>query len=297
MLFSSFPSRRSSLRTHILSLLEFSAFAHGLTWPNQSYVTSPLNPPSFNITRQGKTEPGYLFLTSTPNIPGMGKDGTATIVDNEGELIWQSSSAGMASLRPQMLNGESVLTYWDGERPREGAWIGSIVILDHSYQELHRVTLGVEEGFTATPTQKHMHSFIDMHENVITDRGSVLVTAATRTRANLQAMRGPKNGSLLDYLVYEIDILTNDVLFRWKSSDHLSLSDSHSEGPVGFKEDSLWDYVHLNSVALYSDGFVTSSRMYCSVIAIGRNGTVLWRIDVRSILFPCWIQYFQNIYH
>ncbi|KAL4809145.1 ASST-domain-containing protein [Aspergillus unguis] len=248
-------------------------------WPTQSYITSPLHAPLLNITKQGKTEPGYIFFTPTPVKRGQDKHGTATIVDNDGELIWQSSSHNTTGLRPQRLRGEDVLTYWEGERPANGAWIGSVVILNQSYDEMHRVTLGAEEGYRTGPSQSHVHSFIDMHESVITEQGSLLVTAANSTMFDLRSVGGAEDGRILDYLVYEIDIATNNVVYRWKASDHLPMSASYAQGPKGLEGHGSWDYVHLNSVAPFSKGIVVSSRMYHSIIAIDRMGNVLWKLE------------------
>ncbi|KAF9894306.1 E3 ubiquitin-protein ligase hrd1 [Aspergillus nanangensis] len=274
-----------------------------LEWPSQSFVTSTLRPPVMNLTKQGKTEPGLLFFTPSPIIKGQGKNGDALIFDNNGELVWQGPS-GVAGLRPQLLNGEPVLTYWQGQRPANGAWVGSMIILNIFYEEIHRVDLGAEEGVgSGDPTLK---TYIDMHETTITNRGTILVTVSNSTDADARSIGGPENTSVLDYLVYEIEVASNTVLFRWRATDHLPLSAAPaiSRGSFKLEHGSLWDFVHLNSVEPYDDGFLLSSRMYCSVLAINRNGTIRWRLDGqtggdftlgRGTSF-CW-QHDVRIYH
>lgn len=95
-------------------------------------------------------------------------------------------------------------------------------------------------------------SNIDLHELQITANGSLLVTANNVTQADLTSVGGPKHGWVVDCLVYEIDIATNEVLFKWSSLDHLDqlpFSDSlyplGSEGFNGKNQSLAWGYVSV----------------------------------------------------
>jgi hypothetical protein len=131
-------------------------------------------------------------------------------------------------------------------------------------------------------------SNVDLHEIYITERNTVLVTANNVTQADLRSVGGPSNGWVVDSLVYEIDIETNNILFRWRALDHLaeipftaSVYPLGSEGFNGMKQSSAWGYFHINAVKPYDGGYIISSRFLCSAIALDSKGNVRWRLQVR----------------
>jgi hypothetical protein len=92
----------------------------------------------------------------------------------------------------------------------------------------------------------------DLHEFALTGNGTALVTGVNRIR-----MRGndfqEKYGwdyplpdgleiEILDGVVQEIDLDTNEVLFDWRALDHVNPLDSYE--PMG----RLWDAYHVNSI-------------------------------------------------
>ena len=177
-----------------------SATEEALSWPSQSFKSSPLRPPSMNITKRGKTEPGYLFLG--PRNTELGDD-SAVIVSDGGQLIWQSPSENVLAFQPQIYEGNPVLTYWNGSLNEGFGW-GAISVLDSSYEEIYQVTLGGNETFV-TVADVDFPSYIDLHENFITDEDTILVTAVNVTQADLSSVGGPKDGWIQDGLFYEID--------------------------------------------------------------------------------------------
>jgi hypothetical protein len=100
---------------------------------------------------------------------------------------------------------------------------------------------------------------------------------------------GPSNGWVVEGLVYEIDIATNEVRFRWGSLDHLadipfsaSLYTLGTEGFTGANQSLAWGYFHINSVEPYDGGYIISSRFLCSAIATDALGNVKWRLSGRD---------------
>lgn len=235
-----------------------------------------------NITKRGKTEPGYLFLG--PRNTELGDD-SAVIVSDGGQLIWQSPSENVLAFQPQIYEGNPVLTYWNGSLNEGFGW-GAISVLDSSYEEIYQVTLGGNETFV-TVADVDFPSYIDLHENFITDEDTILVTAVNVTQADLSSVGGPKDGWIQDGLFYEIDIKTNEVLFRWSVFEHDSeVPMSNSYLPLlgtGTSRTDPYGYSHLNSVAKYGDAYLISSRYMCSIFYIHKNGTVLWQLEVRKL--------------
>lgn len=112
------------------------------------------------------------------------------------------------------------------------------------------------------------------------------MTAVNVTQANLNSVGGPKDGWIQDGLIYEIDIKTNKVLFRWSAYEHpevVRISDSQAQiDDLGRNKTNPYGYSHLNSIAKYGDSYLLSSRFLCSVWLIAPNGSALWNLDVIS---------------
>lgn len=250
-------------------------------WPLQSFKSSPLQPPFLNVTKRGQTELGYLFVGPVDDARQFAS--YPMIYSDDGQLVWQGPLMNISAYQPQMLNGEPVLAYWNGNNPQVGYGFGVISILDSSYHEIHKVTLPREKGnfFTSYGPQD---SYIDIHESQITEDGTILVTVVNTTRADLSSVGGPKDGWLIDGLFYEIDIKSNEVVFHWSALDHVSeIPMTNAVVPLDGKGHSAsdpWAYAHLNSVAKYGENYLISSRYMCSVFFINKHGHVIWHLHV-----------------
>ena len=257
-------------------------------WPLQTYKSTSIQAPFFNVTKMGQTEPGFLFFTSEDAIRG---DGHPVIYSDDGQLAWQGANGNYSALQPQMLDGEPVIAYWTGYSGK-GFGFGHISILNSSYEEIHRVTLDCKsQNFVTVFDPMTFDSCIDIHESQFTDNGTILVTAVNVTQADLSAVGGPQDGWIQDGLIYEIDIKTNEILFRWSAHKHIDqvpLSDVRAplEGS-GAKKTDPYGYAHLNAIYKYGDDYLVSSRYMCSVFFIASNGTVLWHLHVSLSIPNC----------
>lgn len=259
-------------------------------WPLQQYKSSSIQTPYLNVTKMGQTEPGYLFFSPIDLLRG---EIYPAIYSDDGQLVWQGQPGkNYSALHPQVLDGEPVIVYWGGFIA-SGFGFGYISILNSSYDEIHRVTLDCkDEKFVTVYDPASFSSCIDFHESQLTDNGTVLVTAVNVTQADLSSVGGPKDGWIQDGIVYEIDIKTNQVLFRWSAYEHIDeVPMSYDIAPLGpdgagsgVNRTDPWGYPHLNSVAKYGDSYLVSSRYMCSVFYIAKNGTVQWHLHVCSSL-------------
>ncbi|KAF9893393.1 hypothetical protein FE257_011825 [Aspergillus nanangensis] len=249
-------------------------------WPMQSYKSTPLQAPYLNVTKNGKTEPGFLFFG--PRVSDT-EYGHPAIYADDGELAWLGESGAIFATQPQMLDGEPVLAYWNGT-DMLGFGFGAISILNSSYQEIYHITLPSteEHPFVTIADPQTFPSYIDLHESQLTDDGTILVTAVNVTQMDLSPLGGPKDGWVQDGLVYEIDLKTNEVLFRWSTVEHLSqMPMSYSELPLqgkGVNKTAPYEYPHLNSVAKYGNSYLVSSRYMCTIFLLDKNGDVTWRL-------------------
>ena len=218
----------------------------------------------------GGTAPGYLFLT-----PAAGPDQYGPmIVDNFGQLVWfrQIVPAPMqvaTNLEVQQLDGEPVLTWWEGTiLIPEGYGRGAYVIADTSYREITRVYAG--NGLSG-----------DLHEFTLTPEGTALFTVYRSQNADLSAIGGPKQGTLLNSLLQEVDVKTGQVLFEWDPLQHISLDESYQPASAIPANGNQYDWLHLNSIDVDTDGnLLISARHTWAVYKIDRKtGDVIWRLN------------------
>ncbi|GAB7357940.1 hypothetical protein MBLNU230_g0107t1 [Neophaeotheca triangularis] len=211
-------------------------------------------------------------------------------MDVHGSLIWNGPDSHAFNFGVYAYQGEEVLAYWNGSLFPEpvGRGNGVVHLLNKQYEEI--TTVKLPGNFLELTPGATFESNIDLHEIYITEQDTMLVTANNVTLSDLSSVGGPKEGWIVDCLVYEIDIATNEVLFQWSTLDHqdaLPLSDSvyplGSEGYDGQSQQTAWGYFHINAVSPFADGYLISSRFYCAAVHFSRrNGDVKWVLQGRD---------------
>jgi len=198
-----------------------------------------------------------------------GQQAGGVITDNSGEPIWENPLPGLVTtnLQVQTLNGRPVLTWWDGVI-RNGHGIGAYTIAGEDYAPLRHIQAG--NGLQG-----------DLHEFLLTDRGTVLLTSYVIGPMDLSSVGGSKTGTIQDAIFQELDLSSGRVLLEWHSLDHIPLSESY--WPVY----EPWDYVHINSIDVDLDGnLLVSSRNTHTVYKIDRHsGAIIWRLGGKSNQF------------
>ncbi|KAJ5366474.1 hypothetical protein N7541_000415 [Penicillium brevicompactum] len=259
--------------------------AASTAWPWQTYKSSPHEPPSLKISKSGPTSPGYLFFDQSWDAHQY----SVFIMSDSNELVWQGPYGDLKGFRVQELDGKPVLTYFNGLGvPEPFGWgYGIVQVLDQNYKSIYNVSV-INDNYKALGSinSTSFVSWIDMHENTITSDGTMLVTGYNVTKCDLSSVGGPENGWIADSLFYEIDVKTNDILFRWSAKDHLDqipLEDVQPFYPVedwGHNSSTPYGYFHINSVEKFNDGsFLISSRYYCSLFKISKDGSVDWTLQ------------------
>lgn len=222
-------------------------------------------PPAVKVSRSAReTAQGYVFVAPKK---GEAQPG-AMILDNEGQPVWfRPVPDGQRAMdfKVQSYRGEPVITWWEGV-VAAGHGDGEYVILDSYYREVARVRAG--NGYMG-----------DLHDFVITDRGTALITIYGTVIRDLASVGGSEAGEVLDGIVQEIDIETGEVLFEWHSLEHVALEESYAtpEDDAGLP----FDYFHINSIEVDSDdNLLVSARKTSAVYKIDREtGEVIWRLD------------------
>jgi hypothetical protein len=228
-----------------------------------------LRPPIIDVlTRAHDTAPGYIFV-APKNGPGEyspAQDGPL-ILDDSGEPVWfdplHNEDEDTMDFKMQYYRGEPVLTWWEGYHTGYGQ--GEYVIADTSYREIRRVRAG--NGYEG-----------DHHEFLISPQQTALLDIYGKVRRDLSSVGGPKDGTVLEGIVQEVDIETGEVLFEWHSLDHVGLDESYEVLPKNPKE--AYDYFHINSIDVDHDSnLIVSARLTSTVYKVDRQGgEVIWRL-------------------
>ena len=141
-----------------------------------------------------------------------------------------------------------MVTWYEGDVL--GGYGGTYGIFDHTYHQVGRVAAG-----------NGLHG--DLHEFLITSRGTALITIYQQVTADLTSIGGAVDGQLVVGVIQEIDIPTGKVLFEWRSDDHIPLTESNM--PQVTAAGNV-DYFHLNSVGVDLDGDLLVSARHTSAV-------------------------------
>jgi len=216
-----------------------------------------------SVAARGRTAPGYVFVAVKR---GPGQDGPA-ILDDAGHVVWfHPVPAHMAAtlFRAQRYRGQPVLTWWQG-RTRYGHGRGEDVILDRRYRRVAVVRAG--DGLMA-----------DHHVFELTPRGTAYLSAYVRRRMDLRAVGGRRDGEIFDSVVQEVDVASGRVVWQWRASDHVPVSDGVTRPKAGVPH----DYFHVNAVDPGPHGtLLISARNTHAIYDVDTRGRVLWRLGGR----------------
>lgn len=176
--------------------------------------------------------------------------------------------------------GTDHLCYFQGEQ-HQGFARGHGVIMDKHY----RIVKTVESSGAGASS--------DMHEFRITpysNEETVLMTVyqprqydlTTNPKFNVE--RGM--GWVVEGVFQEVDIATGEVVFEWRSLDHVDPGDSWTMPDTtdtsgnGLDEQSPWDYFHLNSVDKNEEGdYLLSARHVSTIYKVsGKDGSIIWQL-------------------
>ena len=167
-----------------------------------------LDPPVVEVTTEARDgiAPGYIFLA--PEKGGAGKGGSM-IIDDSGQVVWFHPLRGpyerAMNFETQTYQGRDVLTW--GQTP------GEYVIFDASYREIARFTAA--NGYDG-----------DHHEFLISPQDTALITIYNAVPRDLTSVGGSKDSVAWQGIVQELDIQTGEVLFEWRSIDHVALEET-----------------------------------------------------------------------
>src|SRR3954454_24787452 len=182
-----------------------------------------LHPPEVSVQMgpADGTSPEQIFLT--PRAPDPKKASGPTILDARGRLQWFLTRPGRVTsdLEPQTFKGKPVLTW--GERDpvttpdeifRADPKKLYFVMVDNGYKEILKLrAIGAGVG-------------TDMHEMLITKRGTALIIGYKIVTRDLTSVGGNPDVETVDGIVQEIDLNTGKLLLNWSALQHVPMSES-----------------------------------------------------------------------
>jgi hypothetical protein len=215
--------------------------------------------PEVTILKNENPAPGFIFCTLT---------GTASsflyAFDNYGTPVFYREFPYLVyNLRP---GPNGILTYHDSE-------LNGFVALDRRYEPVD--TFLMENGYSA-----------NMHEFVLLENGHALMLAYDYRPMDLSEIfeDGDSNALVIGFIIQEFDE-NKDLLFQWRSWDHLDISGTFLECRDNFlNRFTICDYAHANSIDADSDtSLILSTRNLSEITRIHRKtGDIIWRMGGKN---------------
>src|SRR5215212_10033923 len=218
-----------------------------------------LGPPAVEVATPAQdTAPGHIFVAPEE---GGAAQGGSMILDDRGQVVWfrplRETQGRAMNFGVQTYRGRAVLTW--------GETAGEYVIFDGSYREIVRLHAG--NGYDG-----------DHHEFLISPQDTALITIYNSVPRDLTAVGGFEDGRAWQGVVQELDIETGEILFEWRSIEHVGLEETYVE-PWEDHYPGI-DYFHINSVDVdHDDNLLISARETSAVYKIDRkSGEIIWRL-------------------
>lgn len=129
-------------------------------------------------------------------------------------------------------------------------------------------------------------TYADGHEFYLTPQCTGIFAAfqAYQTDLEWQNITNITGGGwLLDSYFQEVDIVTSEILFEWRASKFINITDTYWNSSIydeGFSEERGFDWFHINSIQKDHLGnyLVNSRHMHAMYYVSGATGNVIWRL-------------------
>ncbi|MEO3754165.1 arylsulfotransferase family protein [Streptomyces sp. B6B3] len=227
------------------------------------FVTQPtLVAPGLTTTTTGEVSDELIL--ATPGNSGTG-GGDLAIYDNSGQLIWTRAATGGGmyyDFEPVTFRGQPALATF--QVASFGGTGTRCVILDTSYNEI--ATLTMQGNY---PLDPHDVEFSP-------DGDRVLLQSYSTATYNLSPYGGPANATIMNPVIQEIDLNTNQVTFQWSAIENIPVTETTESLTGGF---GFFDLYHTNSLEYDTDGdILVSARNTSTVYKIDIDtGDIIWR--------------------
>jgi hypothetical protein len=227
------------------------------------FLTLPQDIPHYRVsTALPEAGEGYIFVAPfywTKTTIGS----YLLILDGKGRIVYYQSVADDLAAFDFKVQPNGLLAYWDQKD-------STFHLMDAQYRMVDSYQAG--NGYVA-----------DLHDFQILPNGNVLLMAYDDETVDMSKVvrGGKKDATVTGLVIQELDPSKN-VIFEWRSWDHVSFFDS----TVSLTDQKV-DLVHGNALALSNDGnLLLSSRNLSEITEIDlQTGEVIWRLGGKANMF------------
>ncbi|GAB7337073.1 hypothetical protein MBLNU457_g2478t1 [Dothideomycetes sp. NU457] len=222
------------------------------------YQSTLLNPPHARIGKSDGCDSLYTF-----HGPDQGWQ-ALTIVDGHGQLVWMADRWGhIRDTRVHEYRGQDYITFWNAAMNTTFE-DGTYYMLDSSYETAYKI----HPYGNVTGTDPYGFDIFGE---------SAVMTVRRPAHADLSSIGGPKNASIFDSLVQEIDIATGKLVFQWSALQYFSPRESLER--YRSRQDSSKDIFHINSIDKDDQGnYIILFRYLHAIVCVNPDGDVLWTL-------------------
>ncbi|KAK3701399.1 hypothetical protein LTR37_015497 [Vermiconidia calcicola] len=235
--------------------------------PRQTYRSSPALSPLFNVdiwNEEGiDTDAPYIFFSTGDGL----HQGPYIFSSKDLSLVYADRHYNASNnARVQRYKGKNYLTFWEGSQGK-GHAEGVCHIVNTKYEIVHSIQT------------KNLRAKTDLHECELTNDGTALITVYETIPFDLSSIGGKVKDYILDSVFQEIDIETGKLLFEWRGSAHIPVTESYSPYEKTTPKTG-WDACHINGIQKDRNGdyYLSLRRMHSLVKVSGKDGSRLWQL-------------------
>jgi arylsulfate sulfotransferase len=226
--------------------------------------------------------PSGTSIYLSPHILNDPSSGHLLVLDSNGDTLSDHKTTTEAlNFRKWRIGGATRYTYLEHNYqayhiPGVGYVPGWVIVLDENFNELKRISLLPYNGRTAAdPNALDLHDFI-----LIDDNHYIAMAYYEKKVNNIPPSLSPVNDCrVVSCIIQEVE--NGAVTREWDGTDYPEFYTSSVEGNSFSDTASIYDYMHLNSIAIdeSDQNLVCSMRNVNQVIKINRTtGAIMWRL-------------------
>ncbi|KAG4429769.1 hypothetical protein IFR05_014747 [Cadophora sp. M221] len=258
-----------------------SSFSEDAASPTTRFLSRPdIQAPILDIRihKPDLLSDGYIFIA-----PFHAEQSGPYIYDINGSLVWSgfgvAGPANVYNFHVCSYRGADHLCFHAGTQTRTYSK-GHGVVMNNQYREVKTVH-AASEGLPS-----------DLHEFRLNDNGETALMTIYQPRLFDLSKFGVTSGLGwgLDSMFQEVNITSGELLFEWRSLDHILPELTYhvlNISEEGQTSETAWDYFHINSVDKSRDGdYLISARHTNSIFKIsGQTGSILWELNGMNSMF------------
>ncbi|KAH6696698.1 ASST-domain-containing protein [Leptodontidium sp. MPI-SDFR-AT-0119] len=221
---------------------------------------------------------GYIFIA-----PFHAAQSGPYIFDTNGSLVWSgfgvAGPANVYNFHVCSYRGADHLCFHAGTQTRTYSK-GHGVVMDGQY----RVVKTVHAAAEGLPS--------DLHEFRLNDNGETALMTIYQPRQLDLRKYGVTSGLgwVLDSMFQEVNITSGELLFEWRSLDHVPPEMGYHALNIseeGQTSETAWDYFHINSVDKGHEGdyLISARHTNCIYKISSQTGSILWELNGKNSTF------------